>query len=136
MSASSHDPRSASDLRMVLDKAAGSCWEMVVRYGVGSEELGRDALPSLRGRAHAVASAFGIFAGRNRLSRRRLRSPLKSLAGRRLGRADLVSIDELAALAHLPVDQSIPELSRAGARPVPPPSAVAAQGKVHKVGER
>ena len=61
-----------------------------------------DAARRLRGRAHAVASAFSLFAGRNRLERRRLRHPAQVLAARRLGRGDLLSVAELAALAHLP----------------------------------
>ena len=79
----------------------------------------------LRGRAHAVASAFALFAGRNRLDRHRLRHPAQVLAERRFGRGDLVSVAELAALAHLPTDQSVPGLARAGAKAVAPPPAVA-----------
>ena len=77
----------------------------------------------LRGRAHAVASAFSLFAGRNRLDRHRLRHPAQVLAARRFGRGDLVSVAELAALAHLPTDQTVPGLARAGAKAVAPPPA-------------
>ncbi len=128
--AAAEDPSRAPDVRMILDKASGPGWEMVVRYGVGTESEGREVRRRLRGRAHAVASAFGLFTGRNRLARRWLRRPERALVSRRLGRADLVSVDELAALAHLPTDRSIPELVRAGAAPVPPPNTIPLKGKV------
>jgi hypothetical protein len=126
----SDDPTRAPDIRAILDKAAGPGWEMVVRYGVASPECGRQARRRLRGRAHALASGFGAFSGRNRLARHRLRMPAAGLAARRMKRGDLVSVPELAALAHLPTDLIVPGLARAGARPVAPPSAVPTEGKV------
>ena len=45
-------------------------------------------------------------------------TPPKSLAERRLGRGDLLSVPELAALAHLPADEFIPGLNA----PAPAPS--------------
>jgi len=66
-----------------------------------------------------------MFAGRNRLERRRLRHPSQVLAARCLGRGDLLSVAELAALAHLPTDDVVPGLARAGARAVAPPPALA-----------
>jgi len=59
------------------------------------------------------------------LDRHRLRRPAQTLAARRLGRGDLLSVAELAALAHLPTDQSVAGLARAGAKAVAPPPAVA-----------
>ena len=50
-------------------------------------------------------------------------TPPPTLAGRRLGRGDLLSVPELAALAHLPVDAYVPGLERAGARALAPPPA-------------
>ncbi|WP_405088105.1 TraM recognition domain-containing protein [Microbispora sp. NBC_01389] len=84
---------------------------------------------TIRGRAHAIASSFALFAGHNRLERRRLALPAARLASRRLGRGFLLSVPELAALAHLPLDAAVPGLSRAGARSVPPPPAIASTGK-------
>src|SRR5581483_8786657 len=43
---------------------------------------------------------------------------------------DLLSVPELAALAHLPFDVAVPGLARAGARVVAPPPAVGSTGKV------
>lgn len=123
------DPTRGPDVRAVLDKAAGPGWEVVVRYGVAAE--GDDAEPApLRGRAHALASAFGAYTGRNRLARHRLRHPAAALAGRHMGRGDLVSVPELAALAHVPSDATVPGLDRAGARSLAPPPGIPATGKV------
>ena len=92
---------------------------------VATTETTPAAKARLRGRAHAIAAAFAIFAGRNRFDRHRLRHPIDVLAARRFGRGNLVSIAELAALAHLPTDDAVPGLRRAGARSVAPPPEVA-----------
>jgi hypothetical protein len=78
----------------------------------------------LRGNAHALASAFALYSGRNFLTRRRLRHPARALAARAMNGGDLLSVTELAALAHLPLDAATPGLARAGARAVAPPPAV------------
>ena len=119
------DPSRAGDVADILDKAAQPCWAICVRYAVATTAIDRQAGLRLRGRAHAVASAFSLFAGRNRLDRHRLRHPAQVLAERRFGRGDLVSVAELAALAHLPTDQTVPGLARAGAKAVAPPPALA-----------
>ena len=119
------DPSRSADVADILDKAAQPCWAICVRYALSSTATDRQAAARLRGRAHAVASAFSLFAGRNRLDRHRLRHPAEVLAERRFGRGDLVSVAELAALAHLPTDQTVPGLARAGAKAVAPPPALA-----------
>jgi len=119
------DPSRSADVADILDKAAQPCWAICVRYAVATTATDRQAPARLRGRAHAVASAFALFAGRNRLDRHRLAHPAVALAARRLGRGDLVSVPELAAIAHLPTDVSVPGLARAGAKAVAPPHAVA-----------
>ncbi len=119
------DPSRSADVADILEKAAQPCWAICVRYAVATSATDSQAPARLRGRAHAVASAFSLFAGRNRLDRRRLRHPAQVLAGRRFGRGDLVSVAELAALAHLPTDQAVPGLARAGAKAVAPPPALA-----------
>jgi hypothetical protein len=106
--ASSSDPTRSADVADILDKAALPCWAITIRYAVAiidAQAPDRRAAARLRGRAHAVASAFALFSGRNRLDRHRLR--------------------QLAALAHLPTDAAVPGLDRAGANAVPPPPAVA-----------
>ncbi len=119
------DPTRAADVADILDKAAQPCWAIAVRYAVATAATDRQAKARLRGRAHAVATAFALFSGRNRLERHRLRHPARVLAARRLGKGNLVSVAELAALAHLPTDVAVPGLARAGANAVPPPPAVA-----------
>ena len=79
----------------------------------------------LRGRAHALASAYSLYAYRNWLARRPLKNPIMAMNSRAMiGRGDLVSVPELAALAHLPVDPAAVGLARAGARAVPPPPGI------------
>ncbi|GAA2324057.1 hypothetical protein GCM10010149_91760 [Nonomuraea roseoviolacea subsp. roseoviolacea] len=56
--------------------------------------------------------------------------PAARLASRRMGRGYLLSVPELAALAHLPLDVSVPGLQRAGANTVPPSPAISRTGKV------
>lgn len=123
------DPQDAGDIRTILSKAAFPQWETVIRYAAASTTTGPAATAALRGRAHAIASAFALYSGRNRLARHRLRRPAQVLADRRLGRGDLLSVPELAALAHLPTDVAVAGLARAGARPVAPPPGVPAAGK-------
>ena len=75
----------------------------------------------VEGRAHAVASAFAAFSGHNHYRRHRLHHPATAITTRRLRRGDVLSVPELAALAHLPVDEHVPGLLRAGAAAVAPP---------------
>ena len=130
------DPTRAGDVADILDKAAQPCWAIAIRYAVVTTATDRQAKARLRGRAHAVATAFALFSGRNRLERHRLRHPARVLAGRRLARGDLVSVAELAALAHLPTDIAVPGLARAGANAVPPPPAVARPAAAAAAGAR
>ena len=121
------DPTRAADVACILKKAAQPCFAIAIRYAVATSACDRQVRARLRGRAHAVASAFSAFTGRNRLARRRLAHPARALAARHLGRGDAVSVAELAALAHLPTDEVVVGLSRAGANAVAPPPAVAAR---------
>jgi hypothetical protein len=131
------DPSHGAEVRQSVTKLAGPQWEVALRYAVAlcpetgnsqtSEAGNRQA--RLRGRAHALASAFALFAARNWLARARLPHPELVLAGRWFPRrGDLLSVAELAALAHLPVDPDAPGLARAGARSVLPPPAIPAPG--------
>ncbi len=131
---SAPDPQRTTDIRAILGKAAHPQWESVVRYAVASSAVASSATSPtatgrLRGRAHAVASAFALYSGRNRFARHRLRRPAQTLASRRMGRGDLLSVPELAALAHLPLDITVAGLARAGAKPVAPPPGIPAGGK-------
>ena len=133
------DPQTAMEItarnRAVVGKQTGSQYETAIVYAVATTVPARAdratleaALAVSRGRAHALASAFAAYSEHNRYRRTRLRHPAAALAGRRLGRGDLLSVPELAALAHLPTDEHIPGLARAGAQAVPPPPGIAAPG--------
>ncbi|WP_322749363.1 MULTISPECIES: TraM recognition domain-containing protein [unclassified Frankia] len=125
----------AAEDRVIVTKQRGAQFEVRVRYAVAAI-LPDDTDPDttervggqLRGRAHAIASAFAAYGEHNYYRRARLRRPLPVLAARRFGRGDLLSIAELGAVAHLPVDEAVPGLQRAGAKAVAPPPGVAGRG--------
>lgn len=121
----SADPTIAPDVRDVLEKASGPLFQFVIRAAVGAPSRG-----AARGRIHAISSAYAAFEGRARLRRRRVRRADAKLHLRALGRhGRLASVGELSSLAHLPADQSIPGIVRAGARAVAPPPGGAGDGK-------
>lgn len=139
------DPSRAADVRAILLKASSPSWTVSIRYGVSTTRShddtnaqGTDAhrakmelrQSELRGRAHALASSFALHTGRNSLGRHRLRRPVDVLAGRALRGGELLSVPELAALAHLPLDVPVAGLERARARAVAPPPDVPRVGKV------
>jgi hypothetical protein len=74
-----------AEARAALAKLAGPCWEVQVRYGVAGPDR-PDRQGRLRARAHALAAAFAVHSGRNRLGRHRLRHPARTLAARPLDR--------------------------------------------------
>lgn len=122
---SSADPTIAPDVRDVLEKASGPLFQFVIRAGIGAPSRG-----AARGRIHAISSAYAAFEGRARLRRRHVRRADAKLRLRTLGRRGrLASVRELSSLAHLPADQSIPGIVRAGARTVSPPPGRSIDGK-------
>ncbi|WP_116051496.1 type IV secretory system conjugative DNA transfer family protein [Amycolatopsis palatopharyngis] len=121
--------------KAIVGKQRGSQYETVVRYAVttdlpaeATDELTRQARDTARGRAHALAAAFAAYTDHNHYTRTRLRHPAHTLADRRLNRGDLLSVPELAVIAHLPTDAEIPGVERAGAKAVAPPPGVATPG--------
>jgi len=140
--AGTRDPDLAAEIRETTAKLAGPQWETLIRYAVattpaqardGASRWDRRAAAAqqaarLRGLAHALASATALYTGRNWLARRRLRRPATAIASRHLAKGDLLSVPELAAIARLPADPSLPGLVRAGARAVPPPPAIPIPG--------
>jgi hypothetical protein len=121
--------------RAIVTKQRGSQFETVIRYAVATllphdagERAIRTARDVARGRAHALAASFASYTEHNRYGRKRVRHPGTVIDERRLGRGDLLSVPELAALAHLPVDESIPGVQRAGARAISPPPGIATPG--------
>ncbi|MEU6355692.1 DUF87 domain-containing protein [Streptomyces sp. NPDC047072] len=125
----------AAEDKAIVAKQRGASYETRVRYVVTvavPDGLDADKHAAtrdlLRGRCHAIASAYSAFTEHNYYRRARLRRPLPRLAERRLDKGDLLSIPELAAVAHLPWDEAVPALQRAGARAVPPPPGIATTG--------
>jgi hypothetical protein len=120
------DPTVSPDVRAVLEKASHPVYRCLIRLAVTGPER-RVA----RGRMHALAGAFAGYEGRVGLRRRHSGiGRRRRLERRSLGRRGfLLSIPELAALAHLPGESALPGLLRAGARSVSPPPDVSAEGK-------
>ncbi|MEV0220297.1 type IV secretion system DNA-binding domain-containing protein [Streptomyces sp. NPDC050704] len=126
---------SAAEDRAIVAKQRGASYETRVRYAVTTalpdiaSTADRDRVRArLRGHAHALASAYATYTDHNYFRRTRPRHALVNLAERRLDKGDLLSVAELAALAHLPWDTAVPGLQRAGARAVPPPPGITAPG--------
>lgn len=125
----------AAHNRAIVAKQRGSQYETVIRYAVATllpadaaKAEVRTARDIARGRAHALAASFASYTEHNHYTRRRVRHPGPVLAARRLGTGDLLSVSELAVLAHLPTDEAIPGVQRAGARAIAPPPGIATPG--------
>ncbi len=87
----------------------------------------------LRGVAHGLACAFGVHAERNWWARKPLRNVVAVTASRFLDRGDLITVGELAAVAHLPLDAGAIGVVRAGARSVAPPPSTPGAGSAEVV---
>jgi hypothetical protein len=130
------NPLRERDARPAIDKSVGPQWETAIRYAVANTTARADpdaVTRRLTTLAHGLASAFGAYAGRNRLRRRRMRKPAVVLSARRFSQGFLLCAAELAALAGLPTDLAVPGLGRARANAVPPPIDVPAGGRNTKV---
>ena len=132
------DPLRERDARAALDKTARPHWQVAIRFAAAvaparATTARRRAPRVVRSRlatiAHTLASAFAVYTGRNHLRRRRLARPVAVLAARRLPAGALVSVQELAGLAALPLDVAVPGLDRARAKTIPAPVAVPAGGR-------
>ena len=127
-------PTVERDIRAIVEKTAHPLWETGIRYVAVNSRPGAQSPARVRATADALASAFAVYTGRNRLTHRvRLRHPATAMAARRLGAGFLTSTPELAALAGLPQDLTVPGLERARAKAVAPPVAVPAGGRNTKV---
>jgi hypothetical protein len=127
--ATSLDPAHGAEVRQSVGKLTGPQWDVHIRYAAALPAKTEGAEAQLRGRAHAIASAFSLYAARNWLARHRFREPHAALTARSYSRrGDLLSVPELATLAHLPVDPDAPGLARAGARSIAPPPAIPLPG--------
>jgi hypothetical protein len=94
--------------RAIITKQRGPQYETRIRYALAtllptpaSPDQVRAARKVARGRAHALAAAFACYTEHNHYTRHRLRRPATTLTQRRFRTGDLLSVPELAALAHL-----------------------------------
>ncbi|MEU7140427.1 type IV secretion system DNA-binding domain-containing protein [Nocardia sp. NPDC046473] len=117
--------------RAAVTKARGPRYETIIRYAVtvavpanADRETIAVARAVARGRANALATVFGSCADLNYYRHHRRLRLATALTARRLGRGDLLSTPELAGIAHLPYDSSVPGLTRAGSRAVAPASLI------------
>lgn len=135
-------PERAEQVRAILAKAGQPRYTVAIRYAVAtsrepasagtSAKVRQDGISSsdlvrgwLRGQAHTLAGVFALFTGSHQYLRRaRLRRPRRVVSSRRLDGGHLLSVAELAALAHLPWDIDAPGVTRAGAHPITPSPAI------------
>ena len=127
-------PGTGDDIRAILTKAGSPRLACSLSYILTTTHPGDQARERLRGRAHGVASSFAAFtSGTNHLHRRHMFTPAWWAVNRFLARGALLSTAELAGVAHLPTDTSVPGLVRAGARPAAPAPAVPRGGENTRV---
>ncbi|MGK5680183.1 type IV secretory system conjugative DNA transfer family protein [Actinoplanes sp. URMC 104] len=134
--AARRDPGVERDVRAILDKTVHSLWTIGIRYVVAKDNQrgGTHAQDRLRGIADTIASAYAVYAGRNRLAHRtRMGQPVAVAAARRLGAGFLACTPEMAVLAALPRDLAVPGLDRARAKAMPAPVAIPTGGRGVKV---
>ncbi|MEY9887675.1 DNA helicase HerA-like ATPase [Catenulispora sp. MAP5-51] len=127
------DPAHAAALRSAVTKTIGPLWAVEIRYAAGAESTRPHADERTRTIAESLTSAFGVFAERNSWARHRMAGPASALAQRRMGRGDLLTVAELAGIAHLPLDAGAVGVPRAGARSIAPPPEIPALSYGHKV---
>jgi hypothetical protein len=131
------DPALIAEMRAAAGKVTGGLWDARIFYAVAQDAADPlVVMPVLRGRAHALASAYSLYAGVNWLARKKLPQPALHLQSRRFdGSGNLLSVPEIAALAHLPLDAAAPGIERAGARSaVPPPGTPSPSATVKPLG--
>lgn len=121
--------------RAAVTKSRGGHWETIIRYAAAVDVPGDadrvrrgEARAIARGRAHAAAAVFASCTDLNFYRRRRQWRKAWALQRRWLGRGDLLSVPEIAGIAHLPGEASVPGLARAGARALPPATTISLGG--------
>lgn len=120
----SADPGVDADVRLILEKAASPLWQVALRVAVSSETR-----QAARGKIHAIAGAFGVFAGRNVFVRKRVVGGRRAIEQRVSSRGFALSVPELARIAALPSTSALPGLDRASAKTVAVPKRLSQEGK-------
>ncbi|MEJ3745516.1 TraM recognition domain-containing protein [Actinomycetes bacterium KLBMP 9797] len=128
------DPARERDLRAAVDKlVTGPHWQVAIRYAATNTEHRQHASSTVQQRVTALAAglaaAYAVYTGTNRLRRLPVPDPATMLANHRLRSGFVLSTPELASLAGLPADLSVPGLDRARARAVPAPVHVPSGGR-------
>ncbi|GAA3730871.1 RecA/RadA recombinase [Spinactinospora alkalitolerans] len=107
-------PDAGDNIRAILTKAAAPRLACAISYQLTTTATGPAAAARLQGRAHGIAGAFAAFtSGTNHLRRRPMWQPALWADRRHLARGSLLSVPELAAIAHLPTDTAVAGLERA-----------------------
>lgn len=139
------DPVAEAYRRQIGEKATSvPHFEVALRYAVAitipgaadgevSTERRRQLRERLAGLGHTLASAAATYTRPNRLRRMRMAHPVAVVAGRRLRRGFLATVEEPAGLAALPQDLAVPGLDRARAKAMPAPVAIPSGGRSVKV---
>jgi hypothetical protein len=123
-SAAKRDPVASRDARAALEKSSHPLYRVLIRVAVTAPDR-----KQARGLIDAACGAFAAYEGQARFRRRRTRISGRHLRDRVLTRrASLLSLPELAALAHLPTEP-IAGVERATARTLLPPRHLSRTGK-------
>ncbi|MFD0555657.1 TraM recognition domain-containing protein [Stackebrandtia endophytica] len=125
---SSSHPEVTRLRRETADRAKGLMFETAVRYAVTTSKTGDKAEHALVARASAIAAGIGSLAGGS-VKRARLPRAATVINTRGFGRGVLLTPAELSTLAHLPSDEVVPSLPRAGARPIAPATGIPSGGR-------
>lgn len=116
------DPLAAADTREIARKLSDPPhFTVAIRLGVAAG-AGRAGRRARRGWLRQASAALGLYAGGNQLVLHSLHRPAAVLGSRRLRGGFLLSVGELAALAHLPGEPSRHGLPIAAARAVAAPA--------------
>ena len=108
-------PTVERDIRAIVEKTAHPLWETGIRYIAVNSRPGARSPARVRATADALASAFAVYTGRNRLTHRtRLRHPATVTAARRLG-SGVSDLDPGTRRAGRPTAGSVGAGSGAGA---------------------
>lgn len=112
----------------IMERASGPMLEVSLRYAVATTRSGDSA--RVKTLAHSAATALGVHSGHHPVHHSGLTPGLrKAVTTRAMHTGTLVSTREAAILAHLPLDATVPQLPRAGARVVPAATSVPAGGR-------
>ena len=117
--------------RQLTERLGAAMFETVVRYAVATTRTGDTDLDKarIRGLADALATALTVHSGSDPIRRTRLPFATNAIGARSMRGGKLLTAAELAALAHVPLDETVPQLQRASAKLVAPVTAILHGGR-------